>query len=75
MLTQDQVLFVLNGLTPRQAQIAVQVISGKSNKEIADNLFIELQTVKFHVTNIYKKLDVKNRVGLSRWFYIQRDGM
>lgn len=75
MITNDEVIFVLNGLTPRQAQIAFLVVSGRQNREISEKLHIEVQTVKFHVTNIYKKLDVKNRVGLARWFYVQRDGM
>jgi len=45
------------------------ILRGFSNKEIGDNLFISLETVKKHVSNIYKKLSVKNRLQLS--FFIQ----
>jgi DNA-binding NarL/FixJ family response regulator len=38
---------------------------GYSNHEIEKRLFISLETVKKHVSNIYRKLDVKNRVQLS----------
>ena len=35
--------------------------SGKSNKEIGATLFISVNTVKYHVKNIYEKLDINNR--------------
>jgi len=50
------------GLSKREAEILAQINLGKSNQEIADELFISLSTVKSHVSNIYSKLDVKNRV-------------
>jgi DNA-binding NarL/FixJ family response regulator len=40
------------------------IIEGKSNKEIAKELFISLSTVKTHITNIYKKLNLSNRSDL-----------
>jgi DNA-binding CsgD family transcriptional regulator len=53
------------GLSPREAEIVDLVMRGYSNREIEERLFISLETVKKHVSNIYRKLDVKNRVQLS----------
>jgi DNA-binding NarL/FixJ family response regulator len=40
---------------------------GLSNKQISQELWITEQTVKFHLSNIYRKLDVSNRTGAVRW--------
>jgi DNA-binding CsgD family transcriptional regulator len=48
-------------LSAREKEVAAQILAGKSNKEIAESLYIELSTVKTHINNIYKILDVKNR--------------
>lgn len=53
---------VLYGLSKRESEILEQINLGKSNQEIADELYISLSTVKSHVSNLYSKLDVKNRV-------------
>jgi len=53
-----------HGITPREREIIELICRGKRNKEIADELFISLQTVKDHNYRIYKKLGVKNRVQL-----------
>ena len=45
-----------------------EICKGKTNQQIADDLFITLQTVKDHTHNIYKKVKVKNRVQLSQLF-------
>ena len=50
------------GLTEREATILVGVARGLSNRAIARECWVTEQTVKFHLTNIYRKLDVKNRV-------------
>jgi DNA-binding NarL/FixJ family response regulator len=42
---------------------------GLSNKQIAAELFITEQTVKFHLTNIYRKLHVANRTEATRYAY------
>ncbi|MFH2002405.1 MAG: LuxR C-terminal-related transcriptional regulator [Planctomycetota bacterium] len=55
----------LYGISPREKEIIALVISGKSNQEIVEQLFISPDTVKKHIYNIYKKIGVKNRVQLS----------
>lgn len=49
-------------LTEREREILKCIADGKSNKEISDSLFVSVETVKSHVKNLYKKLNVKNRV-------------
>jgi DNA-binding NarL/FixJ family response regulator len=49
-------------LTLREKEILKGIAEGKGNKEISDCLSISLETVKSHTKNIYKKLNVKNRV-------------
>ena len=49
-------------LTVREQEILDQLIQGKSNRAIGDNLFISISTVKTHLRNIYYKLDVTSRL-------------
>jgi DNA-binding CsgD family transcriptional regulator len=53
-----------NGITKREKEIIELICTGKTNQEIADLLFISLQTVKDHTHRIYLKLEVKNRMQL-----------
>ena len=48
-------------LTQRQKEVYDLIVSGKTNKEIMTELFIEQSTLKSHINQIYKKLDIKNR--------------
>ncbi len=50
-----------NSLTAREMEVLLKLVEGLSNKEIARKLFISDKTVKIHVSNIFKKLDVKSR--------------
>lgn len=50
------------GLTEREREVLRQLADGRSNREIADALFIGEATVKTHLGNIYEKLGVANRV-------------
>lgn len=50
------------GLTLREREVLDLLAQGISNKEISQKLFISVETVKSHIKNIYKKLEVKNRV-------------
>jgi DNA-binding CsgD family transcriptional regulator len=51
----------INLLSPREIEVLDLINSGLSNKEIAEKLFVSLSTVKTHINNIYKILEVKNR--------------
>lgn len=51
----------LNSLTKREVEILTQVAGGMFNKEIANNLNISERTVKNHISNIFKKIDVSDR--------------
>ena len=57
-------------LSEREDDVFLLLLNGKSNKDISKNLFIEEGTVKNHLTNIYKKLSIKNRTELMAKFTI-----
>ena len=48
-------------LSKQETTVRNLILQGKTNKEIANELFISLSTVKTHITNIYGKLNVSNR--------------
>lgn len=50
-----------NLLSSREIEVLKLISAGKSNKEIASTLYVALSTVKTHINNIYKILEVKNR--------------
>lgn len=52
---------LVNKLSEREIALILLIQQGKANKEIATELFISLSTVKTHINNIYKKLDLKSR--------------
>jgi len=54
-----------SGLTPREMDIVSAIVSGLSNKEMARQFAISEQTVKHHLTRIYSKLGVSNRLELA----------
>jgi len=53
-----------NALTPREIEVINQVTAGLKNKEISENLFVSDETVKKHLSNIFRKLKVTNRIEL-----------
>lgn len=57
------------GLTERELTILGALARGLSNDEIAKEFWVAPQTVKFHLTNIYRKLGVKNRTEATRLAY------
>lgn len=63
---------VLNGLTQREREIAQMVASGESNKLIARQLNITERTVKSHLTTIFQKLHMHDRLQLA--LYVNRSG-
>ena len=54
-------------LTKREKQIITYLSEGASNQQIAEKLFVSENTVKTHLHNIFKKIDVKNRVQALIW--------
>jgi len=54
-------------LTKRELEILRLVAEGYSNSQLARMLWVTEQTVKFHLSNIYRKLNVSNRTEASRW--------
>ncbi len=55
------------GLTRREREILEYVAEGSTNGDVARTLWVTEQTVKFHLANIFRKLDVTNRTQASRW--------
>jgi DNA-binding CsgD family transcriptional regulator len=55
-------------LTPQELQIALQVSEGKSNKEVGAALFLSHKTIEFHLSRIYRKLDIHSRAELIRLY-------
>ena len=54
-------------LTPRELEILALAAEGTGNKQIAQRLWVTEQTVKFHLSNVYRKLDVANRTEATRY--------
>jgi DNA-binding NarL/FixJ family response regulator len=57
----------LMALTPREREVALLVVDGLSDREIAQRLFLSPYTVSQYVKRIYRKLDVPSRVALTRF--------
>ena len=57
-------------LTDRELEILQLVASGSTNGEIARRLWVTEQTVKFHLRNVYRKLDVANRTQASHFAHV-----
>jgi len=55
------------GLTPVEERIAALVAGGRTNKEVAGELFVSVRTVESHLGRIYRKLGLRSRTELARW--------
>lgn len=53
-------------LTPKQRRVLDHVLDGKRNREIAEEMHVELETVKWHLGNIYRILGLTRRFELFR---------
>jgi len=56
-------------LTSREEEVLVTVARGRTNAEIADELYISLSTVKTHLASLMTKLGARNRVEIAMWAY------
>jgi DNA-binding NarL/FixJ family response regulator len=56
-------------LSPRERQVISRVAHGLSNREIGDELGIVESTVKFHLNLIGRKISVRRRVLIARWYW------
>jgi DNA-binding NarL/FixJ family response regulator len=67
MLAAGEPARAASDLTVRELEILQLVAEGRSNDEVARMLWITQQTVKFHLSNVYRKIGVSNRTEASRW--------
>ena len=56
----------LGGLTPSEHRVAVLAAAGQTNRQIADELFLTVKSVEWHLGNTYRKLDIRGRGGARR---------
>ncbi len=56
-------------LTPRESEILHALAEGRSNKQMAQHFWLSIQTIKYHLTNIYRKLGVDSRTQAVRLAY------
>ena len=61
-------------LTEREQEVLALVAAGRTNREIAEQLTISENTVKFHMRGILDKLHLRNRTEVARWVSQQRSG-
>jgi DNA-binding NarL/FixJ family response regulator len=59
----------IDPLTDREEEVLALIARGRTNTEIATDLFIGLSTVKSHVASLLAKLGVRNRVEIAMWAY------
>jgi DNA-binding CsgD family transcriptional regulator len=55
----------VDALTPSELRVADLAASGLSNREIAEALFVTKKAVEYHLSNVYRKLDVRGRDDLA----------
>lgn len=67
-------ILVKYNISNREKEIIELIVDGKSNNEIKEKLFISQHTVKNHLSNIYRKLEVKNRYELVHLFMKYGEG-
>lgn len=60
-------IFVQAGLSPRETEVALLLMEGRSYRDIGEKLYISLATVQSHVKSIYRKTDCSNKTELSNY--------
>lgn len=59
-------------LTERETDVLLHLAKGLNNQQIADQLFISVNTIKYHIRNIYEKMDVKKRSEITSRILLDR---
>lgn len=62
----------INSLSLKERAMLVELSTGKTNRELSRSLGISINTVKFHLSNLYDKLSVKNRTQAIAFYYSSR---
>ena len=60
-----------HGLTPRELDVLHRITEGMTNQEIADDLFLSVNSVKTYVRTAYRKIGVNSRTQVVRWLLLQ----
>jgi len=63
-----------NALSPREGEMLEYVAKGYTNTEIANALAVSENTVRFHLKNVYEKLNVTNRTEAAAWYFGRKKG-
>ena len=58
---EDSAIDYPDGLTPREVDVLRLIAAGRSNRDMAEELFLSIRTIERHVANIYGKIDAHNR--------------
>jgi DNA-binding CsgD family transcriptional regulator len=53
------------GTTPSEQRVAALAAGGRSNRQIADELYVTVKAVEWHLGNAYRKLDIRGHDGLQ----------
>ena len=62
-LTRDKIQPILNNpLSSREFEILQDIVKGMTNTQISEIRYISINTTKYHVSNIFRKMDVNSRV-------------
>lgn len=75
MILEGYMIDAGNVLTPREKEVFRKLLQGYSNKKIANILCVSEQTIKFHCSNIFSKLNVQNRYVLLRLYSSSFDAL
>jgi len=62
----------IEALTDREEQVLLSVARGRTNREVAEELYITLSTVKTHIASLMMKIGARNRVEIAMWAYETR---
>ena len=70
-----ETVLLSKGLSKKEVMTVLFVFRGMSNKEAATAMNVKPKTIKFHLTNVFKKLNVKSRLQLVTTFYNAAEGV